>query len=282
MAHRTPNGQALGSNHLQALPPPAKRSRVPPKHCTPVRLAPPGGRDRPSQSFLCATPTCLRDSPGTAATGAPRRAAPDRWHLRATPTSAAPPRPAHPRSMLRAAVTRPPEGSRPARALPRVGPRCGRDPRLSWRRHGPHRGSVRGPLRRLTLPAAAHAALPPGDPASPRPPRPRRRPSPRPASRPPSSALRAPPRSPAPDSRRAPGRPLLRPPDRGFPDPVSPQAGEGPQEGHLRGHHSSFQGSIAGPYPSRPPNPTLLAVGLLGCPGDQGRLPGSGGFHATT
>lgn len=255
---------------------------------------PRSGWPRPAAGVDPASPSSARRPRACAAPLAPRRPAPPGVQHPTggtceprppRPPRPAPPRPAHPRSMLRAAVTRPPESSRPARPLPRVGPHCGRDPRLSWRRHGPHRGSVRGPLRRLTLPAAAHAALPPGEPASPRPPRPprpRRRPSPRPASRPPPSALRAPPRSPAPDSRRAPGRPLLRPPDRGFPDPVSPQAGEGPQEGHLRGHHSSFQGSIAGPYPSRPRNPTLLAVGLLGCPGDQGRLPGNGGFHAAT
>lgn len=90
-----------------------------------------------------------------------------------------PPRPAPPRPArtghAQSRVTRRPAGvrSEPCRVRP--------SPGGLTRSHGAHRGGGCGPLRILTLPAAAHAALPPGE-AAPWAPsaRPSRGPEPRP------------------------------------------------------------------------------------------------------
>lgn len=131
------------------------------------------------------------------------------------------------------------------------------------RRHGAHRGGGRGPLCRLALSAAAHAALPPGEPACP-------------ASAPPAPV--------PPSAARGPG-PRPRPEPRPRPaDPASPA--------ERRAGEARFAGQVGDgcrpEYLGGPPIPqrklcwvlALCAVGRGGRPEARGKLPGGGGLRS--
>lgn len=143
-------------------PAPAVTSQPVPSSC--ARPAPPHAR---------LTPSLLRGPPGEppslltpcATPGVPRGHEPPTC----TGTGAAATCALGPPSLLGAAPPRahracPEPGHTPARSSPeRTLPASAPGPRYPARRHGAHRGGGRGPLRSLALPAAAHAALPPGE-----------------------------------------------------------------------------------------------------------------------
>ena len=148
-------------------PAPAITSQTVPSSCARpalphTRLTPPCRGAHLASPPPCSRPARLRERPAVASpppARGPGQVLPARW---ARPPCSAPPRAAPPRAHRACAEP----GHTPARSSPeRTLPASAPGPRYSARRHGAHRGGGRGPLRSLALPAAAHAALPPGEPA---------------------------------------------------------------------------------------------------------------------
>lgn len=146
-----PRGRGIRSaHHLQTAPP---RATLPDQHGPSPGASAIAPWTRPSQSLLIRT---LGRSPPASAQSA--RGLPQMLPARAArqPRLGSPPRPARTGHAQRR-VTRPPARVRSEPYRVRSGPGC------VARSHGAHRGGGCGPLRVLSLPAAAHAALPPGE-----------------------------------------------------------------------------------------------------------------------